>query len=462
MHWLKTLRARFALWVAALLLLVFVAFGVFVYVSLGQGLYASVDTSLQVSASQAIAAVNIENGQINFADSLPETSAVAGLRDRGLTIRILTPAGQSLSSLGPYRSLPVTGESLAAARAEQSTFATVSAPGEPYLVRFYTAPIAENGQLIGIVQVAQSLATTADALNRLLTTLLVAGPLLVIAAALGGYFLAARALAPIDHITHTARRISAQDLSARLNLPATDDEVGRLASTFDAMLARLDGSFRRQRQFTADASHELRTPLAAMQAILSVTREQRRTPEVYELALGDLSEEADRLQSLVKDLLRLARSDAPATAPRERIDLSSLLRDVTESLSPLAETKGLRLTSSVPAGLALIGDSDSLIRLFVNLLDNAVKYTEHGSISLRAGTKDHRLRVVISDTGVGISPQHLPHIFDRFYRADASRASRGTGLGLAIALEIAQAHGGTIKVNSRAGAGTTFTVSLPI
>ena len=462
MQWLKTLRVRFALWVAGLLLLVFVAFGVFVYVSLGQGLAASVDTSLQVSASQAIAAVNIENGQINFTDSLPETSAITGLRDRGLTIRILSADGQTLSSLGPYRSLPVSGESLAAARARQSTFATVSAPGEASPVRFYTAPITDNGQLLGIVQVAQSLATTADALNRLLASLLIAGPLLVVAAALGGYFLAARALAPIDHIIQTARRISAQDLSARLNLPATDDDVGRLASTFDAMLARLDDSFRRERQFTADASHELRTPLAAMQAILTVTREQRRTPQDYELALGDLSEEANRLQSLVEDLLRLARGDAPAVAPRERVDLSSLLRDVTESLAPLAETKGLRLTSSVPAGLALTGDSDSLIRLFVNLLDNAVKYTDQGGIALKADSKDHHLRVAISDTGVGISPAHLPHIFDRFYRADASRASRGTGLGLAIALEIAQAHGGTIKVGSRPGAGTTFTVSLPI
>jgi heavy metal sensor kinase len=462
MGWLKTLRVRFALWVAGLLLLVFVAFGMFVYVSLGQGLAASVDTSLQVSASQAIAAVNIENGQINFTDSLPETSAVTGLRDRGLTIRILTAGGQTLASLGPYRSLPVSADSLAAARARQATFATVSAPGESSLVRFYTAPITDNGQLLGIVQVAQSQATTDDALNRLLASLLIAGPLLAVAAALGGYFLAARALAPIDHIIQTARRISAQDLSARLNLPATDDEVGRLASTFDAMLGRLDDSFRRERQFTADASHELRTPLAAMQAILTVTREKRRSAQDYELALGDLSEEANRLQSLVEDLLRLARSDAPAVAPRERVDLSSLLRDVTDSLAPLAETKGLHLASSVPPGLVLTGDSDSLIRLFVNLLDNAVKYTDQGGIGLKADTKDHHLRVAISDTGVGISPEHLPHIFDRFYRADASRASRGTGLGLAIALEIAQAHGGTIKVNSRSGAGTTFTVSLPV
>ena len=184
MAWFKTLRVRFALWVAGLLLLVFEAVGVFVYVSLGRGLYSSVDNSLQLTAAQAIAAVNIENGQINFTDSLPETSAVSGLRDRGLTIRILGPLGQTLSALGPYRSMPVADQNLAAAQARQSSYATSNAPGELYQVRFYTAPIEQKGQLIGIVQVAQSLATTQEALNQLSATLFVAGPLVVLLAAL--------------------------------------------------------------------------------------------------------------------------------------------------------------------------------------------------------------------------------------------------------------------------------------
>jgi len=361
-----------------------------------------------------------------------------------------------------YRALPVPAAAVSAAAQQQATFATLTDPKQGHAVRFYTAPIIENNAVIGIVQVAQARTTAQETLSNLLTALLVSLPLLVVAAGLGGYFLAARALAPIDQMTRIARRISAENLSARLNLPATDDEVGRLANTFDMMLARLDESFRRERQFVADASHELRTPLAAMQAILSVIREKRRTVEDYEQAMNDLTEEVVRLRGLAANLLQLARADTQLAAVHEKVDLSNLLGDVTESLRPLADAKGLRLTCSTAEGLAVIGDSDNLIRLFVNLLDNAIKFTEHGSITLaairdRAGT----LKVTIADTGVGVSPEHLPHLFDRFYRVDPSRTTPGSGLGLAIAQEITRAHSGTIEVSSVMEQGTVFTVRLP-
>jgi heavy metal sensor kinase len=460
---IKTLRFRFALWVAGLLLAIFTALGAFVYVSQAQGLAASLDAALELSASQAIAAVNVEDGQLNFGDSVPNSENTAtDLRDRGVTIRILDPSGQVVQAFGTYRDLPIPAESLAAALRRQATFATVPSPSEQAPARFYTAPIVEEEQLVGVVQVALSLGSVQETLGRLLITLLVGGPLLIGAATFSGYFLAARALAPIDHITRTARRISAEDLSARLNLPDTDDEVGRLAATLDEMLARLDESFRRERQFTADASHELRTPLAAMQAILGVVRERRRTPEDYEQALADLSEEADRLRGLVEDLLRLARGDAQPHAAHEPLDLSTLLGDVTDSLRPLAEARGLALTYTGPAGLVLCGDADGLIRLFVNLLDNAIQYTESGAVTVTAGTAAGAAQIAVADTGCGIPPEHLPRIFDRFYRQDSARSSRGAGLGLAIALDIARAHGGTITVESAVGAGSTFTVHLPL
>jgi signal transduction histidine kinase len=260
MRRIKTLRFRFALWVIGLLVIVLIAFGAFMYVSLAQGLFSSIDDSLQLSATQAIAAVNIENGAINFSDSIPEETT-ANLQARGLTIRVLDATGQVIQAVGPYRSLPVDGISLRAAQQLQPAYANVPGPGHE-TVRFYTAPILDNQHVIGLVQVAQSLAQTQRTLDQLLAALLIGGPLLIVMAGLGGYFLAARALDPIDRITRTARHIAegGEDLSARLNLPAIDDEVGRLASTFDAMLAKLDESFQRERQFTADASHELRTP----------------------------------------------------------------------------------------------------------------------------------------------------------------------------------------------------------
>jgi heavy metal sensor kinase len=457
-----TLRLRFALWVAALLIAALVIFGAFVYFSLAQGLSASIDDSLRLSASQAIAVMNIENGQINFSDSVPEIGSIAAdLRERGLTIRIIDPMSQIIQSFGPYRDLPILKETMSAVLQKKSSFITLVDPKENDPVRVYTAPVIDDGQVVGIIQIAESLGDVQNTLARLLTALLLGGSLLALVSALGGYFIAARALAPIDHITQTARRISAEDLTARLNLPATHDEVGRLAGTFDEMLTRLDDSFRRERQFTADASHELRTPLAAMQAILSVIREHHRTTEDYEQALDDLSEEADRLRTLTEDLLQLARGETQQYMIREKVDLTNLLRDITDSLRPLAEAKGLALICNLHDGLVLLGDSDALIRLFVNLLDNAIKYSDQGGITIAASNDKGNLSVAVADTGIGIPSDHLPYIFDRFYRVDKSRLGRGAGLGLAIAKKIANSHGGRIDVESIPNKGTIFTVRLP-
>jgi heavy metal sensor kinase len=452
MNRLKTLRVRFALWTSSLFLVILVIFGVYVYSSMSRGLSAAIDNSLTLNASQVAAGLNIDNGKLILPDSLIEAPENADLRGLGFTIRILTSQGKPLQELGAYHNLPVS---------LNESFATYTDPASNTSVRIYNQPVYDNNQFVAIIQVAQSLNDMQDTLQRLLFTLLVSIPILVTVAGVSGYFLAARALAPIDQITLTARRISAEDLSARLNIPVTDDEVGRLTQTLDDMLGRLDDSFQRERQFTNDASHELRTPLTAMQAILGMIREKRRTPEEYEQALDDLTEETDRLRTLVKNLLRLARGEKYSYNLHEMINLSTLIKDVADSLRPLAETKSLTLACEIPENLTMLGDSDELIRLFVNLLDNAIKYTEYGKITVTAQKDEKDITVNIEDTGIGISPEHLLHIFDRFYRVDESRAMRGAGLGLAIAQEITHAHGGTIEARSTIGQGTTFMVHLP-
>jgi heavy metal sensor kinase len=457
---IKTLRVRFALWTAGLMLIVLVLFGTFVYISLWQGLANSIDDSIKLSTTQAIAAVNIENGQINFSDSLPNNSA-AEFRDRGLTIRILSSDGTVLQSVGPFQKISVDSNSIQNANAGISGFAT-SSLNESVPIRVYTAPIMENQNLIGVIQVMQSLGTLYETLNRLLLALLISIPVLLFVSALSGYFLASRALSPIDQITRTAQRISTEDLSARLNLHGTDDEIGRLATTFDNMLVRLEDGFERERQFTSDASHELRTPLAAMQAILSVTRERKRSPEDYETALEDLSEETDHLRALTENLLYVARGDMRPAEPHEIVDLSALLIDVSGSLRQMAESKGLDLNHKIQNDLLIKGDSDALIRVFVNLLDNAIKYTDKGVINITATDNGgDYIEILISDTGRGIDSRHLPHIFERFYRVDQSRATEGFGLGLAIVQEIVGAHQGTIKVTSQFDSGTIFRLSFP-
>lgn len=459
----QTLRFRFALWTAGLLFAVLTAFGAFVYFTMSRGLSASIDDSLRINASQAIAAIEVEDGRLELPDGFIEGPQFADLTAQGFTYRLLDPDGQLLWTFGSNRSLPLEPDSFAAASQQRPSIVTIRDTVTEDKVRVHTTPMVNNGQVIGVVQVVQSLAGVQDTLNRLVAAMLIGVPLLAVVAGLGGYWLAARALAPIDRITLTARRISAQDLSARLDLPATDDEVGRLAATLDEMLARLDQSFRRERQFTADASHELRTPLAAMQAIVSTVSQKRRSPAAYEQALADLTEEIERLRSLTEALLLLARRDAHPVQPSETIDLSTLLSDVVESLRPLAEAKNLTLTCAIPAGLTIAGDTDGLIRLFANLIDNAIKYTDHGQITIHTQPPaDGILQVTVADTGRGIPPEHLPRVFDRFYRVDKARTERGVGLGLAIARDIAQAHHGAIAVSSTVDQGTTLTVQLPV
>jgi len=448
----RTLRFRFALWTSLLVLVILAIFSVYVYYSLSSSLSTAVDNSLSLNASQVAVGLNVDNGKLVLPDSLVEDTENADLRGRGFSIRILSPLGQLLQELGPYQGLPVS---------TSQSFTTYKIPTTNTTVRIYTLPVFENNNIIAVVQVVQSLQDVQNTLHRLLIALLISVPALVILAELGGYLLVARALVPIDRITSTARQISAKDLSQRLNLPSTDDEVGRLAQTFDGMIARLEDSFQRERQFTNDASHELRTPLAAMQAILSVIREKQRKPEEYQQALDDLAEETDRLRTLIENLLRLARSDKQAPELFEAVDLSTLINDVCDSMRPLAEAKQLSLTNYSSSDMIIWGNSDDLIRLFVNLIDNAIKYTTSGNIDLQVSSIGEKaVRIVVADTGIGISVENLPHIFDRFFRADKSRFSRGAGLGLAIAKEIVVEHHGTIGASSAMGQGTTITIQF--
>jgi heavy metal sensor kinase len=463
MKWIKTIRVRFALWTTALILALLAAFSIFVYFNLSTSLNAAVDTSLAVSAAQATAGVSIQNGQVIITEpSSTDNSGIHALSERGMTVIVLAPDGRVLQAVGPYRDTAIPIQGTPPSNPQGTYITLIDRVEENDPLRAYILPVMDNGQVAGWVQVIESLGSVKDALARLLTTLLIGGAMLLFFAALGGYMLSARALQPIGHITRTAQRITGgEDLSARLNLPDTSDEVSHLSATFDTMLARLENSFRRERQFTADASHELRTPLAAMQAILSVTCSAERPASAYRQALDDLSLEANRMRGLVEDLLRLARGESGGALECTPLDLSTLLTDVVDSLRPLAQTRRLDMIVETPAALPFTGDMDALIRLFVNLLDNAIKYTEKGTIRVSAQAEESQVMVSICDNGVGIPPEHLSRIFDRFYRVETARSSGGTGLGLAIARQIVQAHGGEISAESKVGKGTRISVLLP-
>ncbi|MBN1137399.1 MAG: HAMP domain-containing protein [Anaerolineae bacterium] len=339
-------------------------------------------------------------------------------------------------------------------------------------VRIYNAPLVRDERVVGIIQAAISLAQL-DQTQRQLMIILIAGNLIAIALSAGlGALLARTALAPIDDITRTALAISrAEDLSRRLaEGPGPQDEVSRLASTFNEMLSRLESLFHTQRRFIADVSHELRTPLTTIQGNVGLLcRGAADDPASRQETVDAIESEVARMSRLVSDLLLLAQADAGVQLKAEPVELDTLLLDVYRQARLMARSVEIGLGHEDQA--VVMGDPDRLRQLLLNLVDNALKYTTGGGrVTLSLERDDDWVRVAVADTGIGIPPEALepgpngmPLIFERFYRVDKarSRARENAGLGLSIAHWIAAAHGGRIEVESQVGHGSTFTVWLP-
>ena len=302
-------------------------------------------------------------------------------------------------------------------------------------------------------------------LAEVLAVLVVGLPVVVALAGVGGYLVAGRALAPIDHLASEARRITAERLHERLTVRNTGDEIGRLAAVFNDTFGRLESSFDQLRRFTADSSHELRTPLAVVRAIGEAAVADRRTAAEYEEAIGSMLEEVDRMSKLVETLLRLSNSDAGVIRlSREPVDLGRLARDVVSSLGVLAEERGQTLAVETAEPTMVSVDRLVLREALTNILDNAIKYSPHGGrITIRVERLGGRCVLAIADQGPGVPPEHRARIFDRFFRLDPSRtrASGGAGLGLAIAKWAVEIHGGEIAVGEHSGGGSEFRIVLP-
>ncbi len=297
--------------------------------------------------------------------------------------------------------------------------------------------------------------------------LLLGFPIALLLAGVGGYALARKALAPIDRMAIQTQKISAERLTDRLSVENPDDELGKLASVFNAMLARLQAAFDQLRRFTADASHELRTPLTAIRSVGEVALQEQKSPAEYRDVIGSMLEEVDRLTRLVESLLTLSRADA-GHVQLQRMDISllALTREASSMVEVLAEEKGQRMNIDGDAGLIVSVDRLVLRQGIINLLDNAIKYSPRNTrILVRVGFGvAGQASLDITDEGPGIPSEHQPYVFDRFYRVDQARTREwgGAGLGLAITRWAVEAHGGEIDLTSKQGTGTTFHVSLPL
>ncbi|HWY05274.1 MAG TPA: ATP-binding protein [Candidatus Acidoferrales bacterium] len=292
-------------------------------------------------------------------------------------------------------------------------------------------------------------------------------PLLVVLASLLGYWLSGRALAPVNRIIEGAERVGVQNLSRRLEVPRAKDELRRLTEQVNAMLDRIEASVKRITQFTADASHDLRTPLALIRANAELALRRPRSEGEYREALGRILATSEETTELIEHLLMLARADANAAQLKlESTSLYPVLQRVAQKANMLALGKGLTFSeSAVPCIHTLFANEAALQRLFMTVIDNAIKYTPSGGhVGLSLRLEDAQAIIEVADTGIGITENDLPHVFERFYRADQarSRETRGSGLGLSIAKWIAESHHGSIELLSQPGHGTKVTIRLPL
>ena len=452
------IRVRLTLWYVLLFTVTFTVFAAYLIFRFQYSLRSAIDASLQITVSNTIASLDKED----YRDTNRLTFNLAGqsqVGTPGFVMRLLSAQSEVWDSTSDAPTISVWGPAKAG-------YTTQMWPENEEEWRVFSQPILDStGETIGWVQAAQSLRPVNETVEDLRAQLFLGIPLILLFAGFGGYFLANRALRPIQQITNTAQEITAQDLSRRLAYRGPIDEIGTLAQTFDQMLERLQSSFERERRFTGDAAHELRTPLTVLKGQIEVTLNRKRNPAQYEKKLHELSAQVERLIHLSNGLLFLSRSDQHQLSfePADT-NLREWLEVLIEQFQPLAREKELKINTNIPEGLSAFGDSDHLIRLFMNLLENALKYTPAGGqITVTAVKKPGEAQIIIHNTGPDIPREHLQHLFDRFYRVDADRSSQtgGTGLGLAIAREIARLHGGDIEVQSEPGQGVIISVRLP-
>jgi heavy metal sensor kinase len=383
-----------------------------------------------------------------------------GHEDEARVYEVWSTSGGQLHRSGAPTSLPPLS---LAAGSTSFRYETIVANGDRW--RTVAAPVTIGGHTV-VLRVSRSEERVREELSEILVVLVLGLPVVVALAGVGGYLLARRALAPIDHLASDARRITADRLHERLKVANERDEIGRLTAVINETIARLESSFDQLRRFTADSSHELRTPLAVVRGIGEAAVAKRRDPREYEEAIGSMLEEIDRMSSLVDTLLRLSHGDAGTIRlSRESLDLGELARDVAASLAILAEERAQKVVVDAESNLTVTADRLVLREAITNVLDNAIKYGPQGStVSIRVARNGQHALLAVGDEGPGVPVEHRDRIFHRFFRIDEARSRErgGAGLGLSIARWAVETHGGRITVHERAGGGAEFRIHLPL
>ena len=477
---LHSIRFRITLWFVFILAIVLVLFSGFIYYNQARDLQGDSVGNIQEKFARLLGyfrSAAWQNSNLGLSD-VPDTNPPL---QQGDILAIVDNNGQIVQTWGIKPSDKLVSDLISTASQQRSldvyeqTISVTDSNGKAsdadYL--FIVSPVVRDATPIGALIIG-SPSNLNNQLQRLRVSLILGSLAMLLIAFTGGLWLADRAMRPVRMITHTAQSIEESDLSRRINLRGRD-ELAELANTFDDMLLRLQVAFDRQRRFVADASHELRTPLTITNLEINQALSKNRSSSEYQRALQTINIENERMTRMVNDLMTLARMDSgQAILQFEKLDLSDVALEAVERMSTLAERQHIMLETTELPELIINGDRQYLIQMISNLIENAIKYSGSGQkisvgTSVYADDKKELASLHVTDTGPGIPPEHLPHLFDRFYRVDQARTQdddsstpTGSGLGLSIVAWIVEAHDGKINVESKVNSGTTFEITLPL
>ncbi|GAM11217.1 signal transduction histidine-protein kinase ArlS [Geobacter sp. OR-1] len=464
----RSIRFSLTLWYALTLAVIMLVFSSFVYLTIRAGIYKQIDRELNKIA-EALASPTMEpfrRAAPSVFDQVLED--FFGTKINGKYVQLLEADGTvaaASKNLNNQRFL-LSRSTYRKAVAGESIHETGQVNGLPDM-RIVTIPVFNDQKLVRVVQVGAPFGDELETLDKLLVIFGISIPLGILLLSGGGWFLAGQALRPVDLLTRTAQRITAENLSQRLEVLNPDDEIGRLAETFNSTLARLEASFIRTRRFFVDISHELRTPLTIIRGETEVGLKWAKEPDDFKEILQSNLDEVKRMSDIVESLLDLSRAEEGGVhLEMQEIELGeflqALIHDLNQQQKHLEQESRVLLESVASAWI--MGDMRRLRQVFLNLLNNAVSYSPEGStVRVELVAEAGRARVSVVDRGTGIPAEDIDHIFERFYRVDQSRNRRdgGAGLGLSLVKSLTEAHGGKVYVESNVGLGSTFTVDLP-
>lgn len=459
------IKWRLTIWYGVVLSLILVIFASGIFIYFRNSLQDSIDAKIRSIGEVLSSSMTETHNTSVFGNFERYLENVLGRKPKGKFIQIMDTSGRIGAKMSDIEgeTLPTSFNTLERAMRGEIVYETIERT-KPRL-RMVTIPIMENKKVTSVVQVGTSLEDFDETIKKLLLIMIISIPTSISVTIVVGYFMAKKALRPVDQIRRAAIKISSSNLDEKIDIAGRRDELGRLAETFNAMIGRLKDAFQRVNQFSIDVSHELKTPLTILKGETEVAlRKEREKADYQKLLLSNL-EEIDRMSCIIDDLLLLSKADTKVIKlDIEDVALRDLIMDVCLNMKVVADKKEVELQTSELEDVRLKGDELKLRRMFLNVIENGIKYSHSGGkVTVSSYVNDGYAQIDVKDEGVGISEEDIKFVFDRFYRADRSRKRvSGSGLGLSISRWIAEAHRGSIEVKSQPAQGSMFTIKLPI